>query len=121
MSPTDCSVRQRNLMKIETPQEDGQHLSVPPLESMDELIAFNGRQRTVHDCDIQGESLLQLAAEARNQLVVAAEEFTRTYCDVVPALPSTGSLFTGFPSTSATESGRSTGAAGPLIMTGHQP
>jgi hypothetical protein len=96
---------------LESPRKDGQRLSVPSLDSMDELIEFNGRLRKVHDCDIQGQSLLQLAAEARSQLLAAAENFTRAYCDVVTPLPST----------SPTKFTPSTRASCPLIMTGHQP
>ncbi|MEO2049569.1 MAG: hypothetical protein ABGX16_23675 [Pirellulales bacterium] len=98
-------------MKIKAPNENGQRLSVPSLDSMDELIALNGRLRKAHDCDIQGQSLLQLAAEARSQLLAAAEHFTRAYCEVVTPLPTT----------SSTKLTPSTGASCPLIMTGHQP
>ncbi len=102
MSPTDWTTRQRNLAAIEAPPEDGQRLSMPPLRCMDSLITHNRQQREDHDCDIQGTSLSQLAREARHQLLVAAWNYTRTYCDVANPSPSSTTC-------------------GPLILTGHQP
>ena len=102
MSPTDWTTRQRNLAKIGAPVEDGQHLCVPPLARIGPLIAHNGQQRKTHDCDIQGTSLVQLAAQARSQLLAAAIDFTHSYCDVATPPPCARTC-------------------GPMILTGHQP
>jgi hypothetical protein len=72
---------------------------------MDELIACNTQQRLAYDCDIQGQSLVQLAREARSQLLAAAVDFTRTYSDVATTPHASPSSRIG----------------GPLIVTGHQP
>lgn len=126
MSLTDWTTRQRSLASIGAPTEDGQRLSVPSLDCLEDLIAHNGRQRLVHDYDIQGRSLVQLAEEARGQLFTAALNFTRAYCDVATVSAAAESMAmdrptkTGPPSPSSAGSS-CTGPGGPLIMTGHQP
>lgn len=86
-------------IRLRAPDDNGQTLAVPPVACFREVLAKNRKQRETNDCDIQGRSLTELAAEAREQLLHAALEFTRSYCD-----------------SSATAD-----AEAPIVLTGHQP
>ena len=87
-------------VRLRAPAEDGQTLAVPPVDDFDEVLRTNHEQwLDGGDCDLQGRSLRQLAAEAREQLLGEALRFTRTYCDP----------------------GAKADPAAPLVLTGHQP
>lgn len=74
--------------RLRAPGDDGGTLIEPPLAEADDLIRQNLRQRQT-DCDLQGRSLSELAAQARRDLLAAAFNYTRQYRDV--AQPPAGS------------------------------
>jgi len=98
MSATGATSTSERYQRFKAPLENGQILSVPQWHSVGELLAANQKVRTSQSVDIQGRSLLDLSAEARQAILTAALLFTRAYADVdQQSEPS------------------------PLILTGHQP
>lgn len=86
---------------LRAPRENGGTLIDPPPEDVGELLAHNiATRETARDYDVQGRSLVQLAAEARQELVQAAWRYTSSYRDVPP------------PDRTATER---------ILLAGHQP
>ncbi len=86
--------------RLRAPSADGGRLIEPPLRSVGDLIARNIATAAEYDYDVQGRPLVQLAAQARAELIEAAWNYTRAYRDV--ARPTLG------PST-------------PVLLAGHQP
>jgi len=84
--------------RYSAPAEDGQMLCVPPWHAVDQLLESNQAVRASQSADIQGRSLQDLSAEARQSTKSAALAYTREYADVEPY-----------------------DAESPLIVTGHQP
>jgi len=81
------------------PTEDGQTLCVPPWDSAKDLLLANREYRLAHSYDLLGQSLAQLAKDARAAVLAEAVNYTRSYADVDP---------------SALDDA-------PLILSGHQP
>ncbi|HEX3725688.1 MAG TPA: hypothetical protein VHV08_05570, partial [Pirellulales bacterium] len=80
--------------RLRAPGEDGGKLVDPPLDSVGELIERNLAVAAEYDYDMQGQSLGQLAAAARHELVQAAWHYTRAYRDVArPEAESGGRVF----------------------------
>jgi hypothetical protein len=67
---------------LETPREDGGKLVVPPPTDAAVLIEGNRQRLNACDYDLHGQSLAELAAAARRQLLEAALGYTRSYRDV---------------------------------------
>ncbi|NOY28862.1 MAG: hypothetical protein GXP28_01425, partial [Planctomycetes bacterium] len=84
--------------RYSAPEQDGQVLSVPPWNAVGQLLESNQAVRASQSADIQGRSLRDLSAEARQSTRSAALAYTRAYADV-----------------------DSPGAESPLVLTGHQP
>jgi hypothetical protein len=79
--------------RLRAPREDGGTLVDPPLSAVGELIERNRAARAQSDCEIAGESLSALSAEARRDLFSAALQYTRSYRDVeLPPTTDTSSL-----------------------------
>jgi len=97
-STSERSSTSERYRRFKAPLENGQMFSVPPWHSVSELLQSNQKIRESRSVDIQGRSLLDLSAEARQAIIAAAFSFTRKYADVD---------LHGEPS--------------PLILTGHQP
>jgi len=85
-------------LRYSAPVENGQLFSAPPWNAVGELLASNLAVRATRSADIQGRSLLELAAEARQDTLAAAMAYTSKYADVDQY-----------------------DAKSPLILTGHQP
>jgi hypothetical protein len=67
--------------QFRTPREDGGKLVAPPASAAAELIAGNRQRLAACDYDVHGQTLAQLASEARAQLIDEALAYTRGYCD----------------------------------------
>lgn len=64
------------------PQEHGQVFVEPPFPDVAAVVESNRRQADASNCDIHGVSLSQLTAEAREDLVAQAKQYTSAYRDV---------------------------------------
>ncbi|MEX2141473.1 MAG: hypothetical protein WD894_19560 [Pirellulales bacterium] len=90
--------------RFQTPRDDGGKLVAPPVSAGAELIAAHRARLEACDYDVHGQSLPDLAAEARRQLLAEALAYTRAYRDV-SSLEQSGGI-----------------AAQPsLVLAGHQP
>ena len=89
--------------RFRAPQEDGQTLVEPPRATLGAVVARNRAHLTSLDCEIQGKSLKELAASARQSLVEHAVEYTRRYREV------------------SRRHLAAQQAGGPIILSGHQP
>jgi len=69
-------------LRYSAPVENGQILSVPPWHSVDALLTSNLAIRAAQSAEIQGRSLLDLSAEAREATLAAAMAYTAKYADV---------------------------------------
>ena len=86
--------------RLRAPSADGGRLIEPPLRSVGDLFARNIAAAAEYDYDVQGRPLVQLAAQARAELIEAAWNYTRAYRDVArPTL----------------------GPSAPVLLAGHQP
>ena len=74
---------------LAAPREDGAKLIEPPVSLAGDMVRSNKRGLAAANYDLQGRSLQQLAAEAREQLLAETLQFTRSYRDV--ALPAKAS------------------------------
>jgi hypothetical protein len=90
--------------QFQTPREDGGKLVAPPLSSTAELIAGNRQRLAACDYDVHGQTLGELAGEARRQLIDEALAYTRGYCDA--SIPHSHGDSKATPS---------------LVLAGHQP
>jgi len=86
-------------VRYPTPSEDGEKLCVPPWNQLENLLSANVLQRAKSTIEISGQPLPNLAREARKAILVLARDYTRSYADTEIAAE----------------------AAGPLIVSGHQP
>jgi hypothetical protein len=91
--------------QFQTPREDGGKLVAPPASAAAELIAGNRQRLAACDYDVHGQTLAELASEARGQLLDEALVYTRGYCDASIPQSSLGDP-KAMPS---------------LILAGHQP
>lgn len=73
------------ISRLAAPREDGGKLIEPPLALAGDMARANQQAIAATDYDVQGRRLPQLAAEAREQLLAEALQFTRSYRDF--ALP----------------------------------
>lgn len=85
---------------LRAPRENGGQLIEPPLSAVASFIERNRAAAAEYDYDMQGKRLVDVAAQARVELVQAACGYTRAYRDVP---------------TSACQRGL------PLFLAGHQP
>ncbi len=69
------------ISRLAAPREDGAKLIEPPPPLAGDMASANGRQIVASDYDLQGRRLTQLAAEAREQLLAEALQYTRSYRD----------------------------------------
>lgn len=69
------------ISRLAAPREDGAKLIEPPLSFAGDMVRANQRDIAAADYDVQGRRLSQLAAEARQQLLAEALQFTRGYRD----------------------------------------
>src|SRR5687768_4259463 len=90
--------------RFQTPRDDGGKLVTPPVSEGAELIAAHRARLEACDYDVQGQSLPDLAIEARRQLLTEALAYTRAYRDV-SSFEQSGGIATQ-PS---------------LVLAGHQP
>ncbi len=98
MSATGSMSTSERFLRFKAPEENGQILSMPLWHTVGELLLSNQKVRASQLVDIQGRSLLDLSAEARQAILAAALVYTSTYADVdLHSEPS------------------------PLVLTGHQP
>jgi len=88
---------------LRAPQDDGQKLIVPPRELLPEVLEINRQRLAQTDYDVQGRSLGELAASARQALLRQAIAYTRRYRDV--------------PQQWLTRNAANT----PFVLSGHQP
>ncbi len=80
------------IARLSAPREDGGKIVEPPQSLAGDMARANQRQIAAADYDLQGRRLPQLAAEAREQLLAEALQFTRSYRDfTMPA--DTASVF----------------------------
>lgn len=98
--------------RFQTPRDDGGKLVAPSVSVAGELIADHRAQLESCDYDVQGQSLPDLAAEARRQLLTEALSYTRSYRDV--RLECADSSPLGI-------SKRPLDELPPLVLAGHQP
>jgi hypothetical protein len=70
---------------LQAPRESGGKLVAPPLSEAGRLIDAHRAALDASDYDVQGRTLVQLAAEARRQLIDEAVRYTRSYRDVETA------------------------------------
>lgn len=68
--------------KISAPTGDGAVLVEPPLDALGQTIANNIERRRAFDYDVQGRTLTELSALARQELVREARRYTSSYRDV---------------------------------------
>jgi hypothetical protein len=68
--------------QFQTPRDDGGKLVAPPVAEAAGHIAAHRARLESCDYDVQGQSLSDLAAEARRQLLTEAVSYTRAYRDV---------------------------------------
>lgn len=76
------------IAQLNAPRGNGATLIEPPVALAGEIAQLN--QKNLHESayDVQGRSLIQLAADAREQLLADALRYTRKYRDVdVPTTP----------------------------------
>jgi hypothetical protein len=92
---------------FQTPRASGGKLIAPPIDSAGRLIAEHRERLAGSTYDVHGTPLVALAAEARRDLLEAAEAYTRQYRDIPHA-----NLGIGTPRASEIPS---------LILAGHQP
>ena len=97
MSPADGSDC------LHAPAQDGQILSVPPIEQAGQFLTSNRQQLADRKTDHQRRWLAELASTARRELLEAALDFTRAYCAPRIADADIRAL-----------------AERPIVMTGHQ-
>jgi hypothetical protein len=90
--------------QFQTPREDGSKLVAPAASASAELIAGNRRRLIAANYDVHGQSLAELASEARGQLLDEALVYTRGYCDA--SIPRTNDDTSALPA---------------LVLAGHQP
>jgi hypothetical protein len=90
--------------RYRAPQEDGAALIDPGLDQVADLLADNRRTLARGACEIEGLRLPELAAIARQELVVLAERYTTTYLGASPLAQPVETL-----------------SQRPLIISGHQP
>ncbi len=69
-------------LRLQTPRDDGGKLVAPPISATAELMAAHRARLASCDYDVQGRSLVELAAQARRELLVEALAYTRAYRDV---------------------------------------
>ncbi|HUY92701.1 MAG TPA: hypothetical protein VMV10_28430 [Pirellulales bacterium] len=82
---------------LKAPSEDRAAIIAPPLAEAEELIAAGAKLRRESNYDVQGRTLMSLAAEARCELISAARRYTSSYRNVAAA------------------------KCEPLLLAGHQP
>jgi hypothetical protein len=70
------------IVDLAAPRRSGERLLLPPIAAAGEMARANRRIMNGADYDLQGRRIERLAAEAREQLVAAALEYTRSYRDV---------------------------------------
>jgi hypothetical protein len=68
--------------QFRTPRDDGGTLVSPPVSATARLMAAHRTRLEGCDYDVQGRSLVELAAQARRELLVEALAYTRSYRDV---------------------------------------
>lgn len=84
--------------RLKAPREDRGTLIEPPLSTVPQLLAANAERARLHDYDVQGRPLSELARQARRDLCAAAREYTGRYRNL--------------PAQAATET---------ILLAGHQP
>jgi len=90
------------IARLQAPSGDGERLIFPALESLPTMAEQNRLARDRWTATIFGQPLVDLAQEARRQMLQAAIEYTRQYRDISPP--------------SAEQA-----AHAPLFIGGHQP
>ena len=90
--------------QFQTPRDDGGKLVAPPVGACAELIDGNQQRLAACDYDVHGQTLAELAAAARRELLDEAWIYTRGYCDA-GASPASGAP----------------GSIPALVLAGHQP
>ncbi|MEX2170559.1 MAG: hypothetical protein WD851_14685 [Pirellulales bacterium] len=68
--------------RFRAPREDNQALVVPRCGAVGQLLAANRERIAIHDYNVQGRSIVELAQSARRAVVERAVQFTADYRDV---------------------------------------
>lgn len=101
MSTESANTPMQQYRRFRAPKQDGSALVDPAGADLLELVRANRSSRPQDQIEFFGRTVGELAQLARKSLVLAATEFTATFCDTLPT-------------------GR-TSEATPLILSGHQP
>ena len=91
-------------LPLETPRDDGGKLVWPSIASCGEIIAAHRSRLESCGYDVHGQTLAELAAAARHELLAEALAYSRQYRDV-----------------SIADDRRSIDAMPSLVLAGHQP